>query len=158
AQDDKVFAVMGTFVDFSGDAQTCISKQQQRPLMTFNLTQPIIDRSPGGMIVTPGYIPERTGQVMITLMDREKMFEGKKVAVLGDTPEATTVNKYIVPALKKAGVPTGSTAILSVGSNGDTGTALSQLESYIERWKTENVNSFLVSGDLASTKQFVIKV
>ena len=43
-----MFAVVGTFVDFSGDAQTCIAKQQQRVLMTFNLTQAIIDKSPPG--------------------------------------------------------------------------------------------------------------
>src|ERR1700722_4458853 len=29
-QDDNVFAVVGTFVDFSGDAQTCIAKQERR--------------------------------------------------------------------------------------------------------------------------------
>ena len=57
AQDDKVFAVVGTFIDFSGDAQTCIAKQQQRVLMTFNLTQAIIDKSPPGLIVTAGHHP-----------------------------------------------------------------------------------------------------
>src|SRR5262249_44030718 len=50
AQDDHVFAVIGTFIDFSGDAQTCIAKQQKRVLMTFNLTQAIMDKSPPGLI------------------------------------------------------------------------------------------------------------
>ena len=49
-----MFAVIGTFVDFSGDAQTCIANQEHRVLMTFNLTQAIIDKSPAGLIVTPG--------------------------------------------------------------------------------------------------------
>src|SRR5664279_2185362 len=34
--DEKVFAVIGTFVDFSGDAQTCVANQHKRVLMTYN--------------------------------------------------------------------------------------------------------------------------
>ena len=62
AQDDNVFAVMGTFVDFSGDAQTCVAKQQKRLLVTFDLTQAIMDKSPAGYIVTPGTIPRTRRQ------------------------------------------------------------------------------------------------
>jgi len=49
--DDKVFAVMGTFVDFSGDAQTCVAKQHDTVLITYNLTQAIMDKSPPGLIL-----------------------------------------------------------------------------------------------------------
>src|SRR5262249_4821983 len=57
AQDDNVFAVLGTFIDFSGDAQTCVANQQKRLLVTFDLTQPMLDRSPPGYIATPRPIP-----------------------------------------------------------------------------------------------------
>jgi len=158
AQDDKVFAVVGTFIDFSGDAQTCIAKQQQRVLLTFNLTQAIIDRSPHGLIVTPGFLPERTAGVLISLLKKEGTLDGKKVAVLGDNTVASVVKGNIVPGLKKAGFPLGSTAVLSVNTSGDTAAAQRQLDSFIERWKTEGVNAVYLSGDLVSSKQFAQKL
>ncbi|MGO9877652.1 MAG: ABC transporter substrate-binding protein [Acidimicrobiia bacterium] len=158
AQDDNVFAVVGTFIDFSGDAQTCIANQEKRVLMTFNLTQAIINQSPPGLIVTAGDIPERSGSILIQLLENKGLLKGKTFAVLGDTTESSDVNDYIVPALKKAGVPMGSTAILDVGTTGDTTAGQAQLSSFIEKWKTEHVNALILSGDLASTKQFVVKV
>jgi ABC-type branched-subunit amino acid transport system substrate-binding protein len=158
AQDDNVFAVVGTFVDFSGDAQTCIAKQQHRVLMTFNLTQAIIDRSPPGLIITAGDLPERSASILLQLLQQQHTLTGKTVAVLGDTTESTVVNNTIVPGLRKMGVHMGTPAILSVGNTGDTTAAQAELESFIEKWKTEGVNALCLSGDLASTKQFVEKV
>ena len=158
AQDDNVFAVVGTFVDFSGDAQTCIAKQQHRVLMTFNLTKAIIDRSPPGLIVTAGDLPERSAAILIQLLQQQHTLAGKTVAVLGDTSESSVVKDTIVPGLQKMGLHMGTPAILSVGTTGDTTAAQAQLDSFIEKWKTEHVNALFLSGDLASTKQFVVKV
>ena len=72
-----MFAVVGTFFDFSGDAQTCIAKQQHRVLMTFNLTQAIIDKSPPGLIVTPGNIPERSATILLELLKKENTLDGQ---------------------------------------------------------------------------------
>ena len=102
-----MFAVVGTFVDFSGDAQTCIAKQQQRVLLTFNLTQAILDRSPAGLIVTPGLLPERTAGILVSLLQKKNLLKGKKIAVVGDGTESTVVKNYVVPALKKAKIPMG---------------------------------------------------
>jgi ABC-type branched-subunit amino acid transport system substrate-binding protein len=157
-QDDNVFAVVGTFVDFSGDAQTCIAKQEMRVLMTFNLTQAIIDKSPAGLIVTPGDLPERSASILIQLLQNQKTLAGKTVAVLGDTTESTVVNDTIVPTLKKAGVHMGTTAVLDIGTSGDFTAAEAQLSSFIERWKEEHVNAMFFSGDLAIDKPFVEQV
>ncbi len=62
AQDDNVFAVVGTFIDFSGDAQTCIANQEKRVLMTFNLTQAIINQSPPGSSSRPATFPNVPGR------------------------------------------------------------------------------------------------
>jgi len=158
AQDDKVFAVVGTFIDFSGDAQTCITKQQQRILMTFNLTQAMISQAPPGLELTAGLIPERSASILLELAQKQGTLNGKTVAVLGDTTEASVVNNTIKPALAKLGVKRGTDAILDVGTTGDTTAAQTQLDSFMERWKTEGVNALFVSGDLASTKQFVQKI
>jgi ABC-type branched-subunit amino acid transport system substrate-binding protein len=156
-QDDNVFAVLGTFIDFSGDAQTCIAKQQKRLLVTFDLTQAIMDRSPAGYIVTPGTIPERGVNILLDLADKEGTLDGKKVAVLGDTNVKSIINDSIEPGLKELGVETGSTAVLAI-SGGDTTQPQAQLDSFIEKWKTEGVNAIFMSGNYASAKQFVEKI
>ena len=156
-QDDNVFAVLGTFIDFSGDAQTCIAKQQKRLLVTFDLTQAIMDRSPAGYIVTPGSIPERGVDILLSLAEKEGTLDGKTVAVLGDTNVKSVINGTIEPGLKKLGVKTGSTAILAI-SGGDTTQPQAQLDSFIEKWKTEGVDAIFMSGNYASAKQFVEKI
>lgn len=156
--DDKVFAVIGTFVDFSGDAQTCVANQHRRVLITFNLTQQIINQSPPGLMIYPGATNERTVRVLLQLLSREKLLKGRKAAVLGGSAEANTVNKTIVPGLKKLKVPLGSTAILSISGTADTNAAQSQLDSFIEKWKGEKVNTIFLSGDEVSSKQFVSKL
>ncbi len=156
--DDKVFAVIGTFVDFSGDAQTCVANQHKRVLITFNLTQEMINQSPPGMIIFPGATAERTVAVLLQLLNKEKMLKGKKVAVLGGSQEASQVNKTIVPGLKKLKVPMGSTALLSINGTADTTAAQAQLDSFIEKWKGQHVNTVFLSGDEVSSKAFVTKL
>jgi ABC-type branched-subunit amino acid transport system substrate-binding protein len=156
--DDKVFAVIGTFVDFSGDAQTCVAKQHKRVLMTFDLTQAIIDKSPHGLMIYPGATNERTVKVLLQLLKKNHTLVGKKVAVLGGSAEASTVNQTIVPGLKKLGVKLGSTATLSINGTADTTAAQAQLDSFIEKWKGQHVNSIFLSGDEVSSKDFVTKI
>ena len=145
--DDKVFAVIGTFVDFSGDAQTCVANQHKTRA---DDVQPHAgrssSRSPPGLIVYPGATNERTVKVLLQLLARKQALKGKKVAVLGGSAEASTVNKTIVPGLKKLKVPLGTTAILSINGTADTTAAQSQLDSFIEKWKGEHVNADLPLG------------
>ncbi len=156
--DDKVFAVMGNFVDFSGDAETCVSNQHKRVLMTWNLTQQIMNQSPPGLIIYPGATNERTVRVTLQLLNKEHTLKGRKAAVLGGSAEANTVNKTIVPGLKKLKVPLGSTAVLSINGTADTTAAQAQLDSFIEKWKGQHVNTIFLSGDEVSSKQFVTKL
>jgi hypothetical protein len=156
-EDDKVFAVVGNFVDFSGDAQTCLAKQHNTPLMTFQLTQAIMNQSPPGLIVQPGENPERVDAVLVGLMKKQHTLDGKTVAVLGETTSQAVVKNSVEPQLKKLGVKTGTTAILSI-SGSDTTSAQNQLDSFVERWKTENVNAIFISGTQVASQQFVEKL
>jgi hypothetical protein len=153
-EDAHVFAVMGDFIDFSGDAQTCIAKDHHTVLLTFDLTQAVINQSPPGLIVLPGQTPERTDTVLISLMKSQHTLEGKKIAVLGELDSQNTVQKSVLPDLKRLGVPMGSTAILDV-TGADTSAAQSQLASFIERWKSENVTALYVTGTQVASKQFI---
>jgi major membrane immunogen (membrane-anchored lipoprotein) len=156
-EDDHVFAVMGNFVDFSGDAQTCLAKNHNTVLMTFNLTQAIINQSPPGLIVYPGTVAERIDSILVSLMQRQHTLQGKKIAVLGEITSQNTVNNSVLPDLRRLGVPMGSTAILNI-TGSDTSAAQAQLDSFIERWKSENVTALYVSGTQVASQQFIEKV
>ena len=152
-----MFAVIGTLYDPSGDAQTCIAGQHHRVLLTFDLTQAIIDKSPAGLIVNAGSNPERLVRVLLELLAKRGTLKGRTVGVLGDTASAATVNGTILPGLKKLGVTLGTTGLLTI-SGSDTTAAQSQLDSFIERWKTEHVDTVFLSGYAASSVQFVTKL
>lgn len=156
-EDDKVFAITGNLFDSSGDAQTCIAKQHDRILLSFNMTQPIIDRSPPGLIIYPGATNERTVRVILQLLQKQGSLKGKRVAAMGATQEATTVNQVIVPGLRRIGAIPATPAVLSI-SGSDTTAALTQLDSFIERWKSDHVDAVFLSGDEVSSKQFVTKL
>ena len=152
--DDKVFAVLGDFVDFSGDAQTCIAKEHNTVLMTFELTQAIMNQSPPGLIILPGVNGERIDSVLFGLLQKQHTLGGKKVAVLGELTSQHAVTDSVEPGLKRLGVQLGSTAILSI-TGSDTSAAQDQLASFIERWKSEHVDALFISGAEVSSQQFV---
>ena len=139
-EDSQVFAVLGTFYDPSGDAQTCVAAQHHRVLLTFDLTQAIMNKSPAGLIVNAGSNPERLVRVLLELLAKQGTLKGRTVGVLGDTAGATTVNGTILPGLKKLGVKVRTTGLLTI-TGSDTTAAQSQLDSFIERWKTEHVDT-----------------
>jgi ABC-type branched-subunit amino acid transport system substrate-binding protein len=157
SEDDKVFAVIANFVDFSGDAQTCLAKRHKTVLITFQLSQQIMDKSPPGLILLPGTNPERVDSVVTELLGRAHTLDGKTVAVLGETSSAKIVSRSVVPDLKKIGVKVVQPAILVIAGS-DTTAAQSQLDSVIERWKADHVDAVFVSGTEVSSQQFVEKL
>ena len=126
-------------------------------LLTFNLSQAVINQSPPGLIVFPGTTPERTDAVLISLLKSQHTLKGKKIAVLGELVSQPVVDNSVIPKLKSLGVPMGSTAILDV-TGADTSAAQTQLDSFIERWKSENVNALYVSGTQVGSQQFIEKI
>jgi ABC-type branched-subunit amino acid transport system substrate-binding protein len=157
-EDDKVFAVTGNFYDSSGDGQVCVAKQHDRVLVSFNLTQAIMDKAPPGLIIYPGATNERTTRVVLQLLQRQRTLAGKKVATLAATQQSGVVNGTVLPGLRKLGVQLGTTATLSVTGSTDQSAALTQLDSFIERWKGEGVGAVFLSGNEVSSSQFVTKL
>jgi hypothetical protein len=153
-EDDEVFAVIGNFVDLTGQAQPCIANQHDTVLITINLTQELIDSAPGGMILGFGANKERGMSILLSLLDREGTLEGKKVAILGEATTAQAVKDVLEPGLKEMGADLGSTAIITI-SGSDTAAASAQLMSFIEKWKTEGVDTVFLSGQQVSAQQFV---
>ncbi len=156
-EDDKVFAVIGNLFDPTGNSQTCIAKRHKTVLFAFMLSQEIMKKSPPGLIVYPGRAPERTISVLLDLLGKSNTLEGKKIGILGETSSAKVVKNSLQPALEKLDVETGSTAILQI-AGADTTSAQSQLDSFIERWKSEGTNALFVTGTQVASKQFIEKV
>ena len=156
-EDADVFAVMGTLSDFSGDAQKCVTAQHKRVLLSQVVSQQQIDEAPPGLFITPEVTPERRAAIVLTLLQRQHALDGKKVAVLGEQVTVDRVHKVIEPGLKALGLKLGTTAILAI-SGTDTTAAQSQLDSFIERWKTEGVDALFMVGDQVSHSQFIDKI
>ena len=157
--DDKVFAVIGNLSDAAQDSaiHTCIAKQHKTPVVTFQVTQAMFDEVPPGMLIFPGTTPERSSAVLFELLKKQGVLDGKKLAVLAQQTSQVSVKAVVLPAIKKSGVKTGTTAYLTI--NGSDTTAPQQaLDSFIERWKSEGVNALYITGQNAVTKQFVEKV
>jgi ABC-type branched-subunit amino acid transport system substrate-binding protein len=153
-EDDKVFAVVGVFIDTTGQAQECVSKDHKLIHIGHELDQPFIDASPGGLMLTPDRTKENVASALISVLGSTGRLKGKTVAVVGQTDNQERVNKVIVPALKKAKAKTGSTAILNITGT-DTTAAQAQIDSFVEKWKSEGVDTIFLSGNDVSAKQFV---
>jgi ABC-type branched-subunit amino acid transport system substrate-binding protein len=157
--DDKVFAVVGNLSDAaeSSAMHTCIAKQHKTPVVTFQVTQAMFDQVPPGMLIFPGTTPERSSAVLFELLKERKVLDGKKLAVLAQQTSQVSVKSAVLPAIKKAGIETGTTAYLTINGP-DTTAPQAALDSFIERWKSEGVNAIFITGQNAVTKQFVEKV
>ncbi len=153
SEDDKVFAVLGVFIDFTGQGQLCLSKEHHVIHIGHELDQPWIDESPGGLMLTPDATKETVAAAVVSLLSSTGRLKGKTVAVVGDKNNESRVNEVIEPALKKAKAKTGSTAILNITGT-DTTAAQAQIDSFIEKWKSEGVDTVFLAGNNVSAKQF----
>jgi ABC-type branched-subunit amino acid transport system substrate-binding protein len=157
-EDDKVFAVIGSFYDPTGDAQACIAAQHHVPLISNTIGESTIRKAPGGLIVSPDITPERRLDVILSLLKKKPdILRGKKVSVVADSTAKPRVTSVVDPGLKALGVERGSDGLVTV-TGSDTTAAQAQLDSFIERWKTEHVDALLLIGDDVSSKQFVEKI
>ena len=156
-EDDKVFAVLGTFVDFAGDAQLCVTREHNTVLITHGLSQTWIDEAPPGLLLTPDITAERRLNVIMSLLASEGTLDGTTVAVLAEDSTKGRIEDAVEPALAHMDVERASDGILTI-SGTDTTAAQSQLDSFIEKWKTEDVDAVILLGETTSAKQFVEKI
>ena len=153
-EDDGVFAVLGTFIDPTGQGPLCITKAHDTIHIGHQLNQAWIDEAPHGLLISPDSTRENNAAVLIQLLTRSHRLAGKKVAVLTDQSNADRADNTIVPALEAKKVDTAATSVLNI-TGSDTSAAQSQLDSFIERWKQDRVDAILMAGSNVSAKQFV---
>ena len=158
-EDDDVFAVLGVLIDMAaqGEGILCITRDHKRIHIGHELEQPWIDESPGGLLLTPDTTKEAAATNFVPLLISSGKLKGKTVGFLTDQGSAKRVDDLVIPAMKKAKVKTGSTALLSITGT-DTSQAQAQLDAFIEKWKDEGVNTIYMAGLTASADQFVVKI
>jgi ABC-type branched-subunit amino acid transport system substrate-binding protein len=156
-EDDGVFAVVGVFIDFTGQGLLCLTKEHDTIHIGHELEQPWIDQSPPGLLLTPDTTKEGAAATLVNLLVANGTLKGKTVGTLADQDSEGRVKDVVLPALKKAKIKTGSSAVLSITGT-DTSAAQAQLDSFIEKWKSEDVDTVFIAGLQASAKQFVEKI
>jgi ABC-type branched-subunit amino acid transport system substrate-binding protein len=154
--DDHVFAVVGTLSDFTGETQECITGTHKTVLISYLQDQTWMQKA-AGLLLSPDIARQRRVNVILNLVKKEGTLKGKKIAVLGETDTKSEVGQTVVPGVKALGNKLGTTAILTI-SGSDTSAAQAQLDSFIERWKSDGVGAIFMVGQQVSSKQFVEKI
>jgi len=153
--DEQVFAALGVMI--APEGQLCLSRDHETIHIGHEMTKETIDQAPPGLLLTPDITAERRINVLMNLVAQESFLEGQKVAILADQDTESIANDVITPALTDLGLEQGSTAVLTIEGT-DTSAAQAQLDSFIERWQSENVTAVVMSGLDVSSKQFVEKL
>ncbi len=156
--DAKVFATVGVLIDFAGAAQLCFTKQHKTILITHELSQDVMDKAPGGTLLTTDTLAERSTRDMLEAANTKGLLTGKKFGILAETTNKSRINDVIKPELKKLNIPVGTAGVLTLDPSGDTTQSQAQLDSFIERWKGENITALFVSGLAAVSKVYIQKI
>jgi hypothetical protein len=154
-----VFAVVGVYDTEPGDGtnQLCISKDHDTVQINELAFQKALDEAPPGMLISPNISQKRGLAAVFGLLKEEGTLKGKKVALLTDQTREAVASKVVADNATALGYTTGSNAILSI-TGADTTAAQTQLDSFIEKWKSEGVNVVII-GDLSSAdRQFIDKI
>jgi ABC-type branched-subunit amino acid transport system substrate-binding protein len=156
--DDQVFAVMGVYdtPPSDGSNQLCLAKDKDTVLINELTTKKVVDQATPGLLLTPNILPDRRLDALLSVLKQKKTLAGKKVAVLADQDTAS-FETAVKAAASGLGASVGSTAVLTI-TNEDTSAAQAQLDTFIERWRTEGTNALVMGGLLVSAKQFVEKI
>ena len=157
--DEQVFAVVGVYDTEPGDGtnQLCISKDHDTVQINELAFQKALDEAPPGMLILPQIAPKRGLAAILGLLKAQNTLKGKKVAVLTDQTREAVATKLVTDNASALGYTTGSNAVLAI-SGADTTQAQTQLDSFIEKWKSENVDTVILGGLSVADRQFVDKL
>jgi hypothetical protein len=156
-EDEEVFAVIGVFIDFSGDAQLCLTRDHETIHIGHELEQAWMDESPPGLLLTNDITAEKVFEVLMDVLVAEGTLDGRTVAVLASASTSARAESAIIPRLEEEGIDQGSFAVLDIAGE-DTSAAQAQLDGFVERWRGEGVDTVIISGQEVGARQFVEKI
>jgi hypothetical protein len=156
AEDQKVFAVLGVYIDFSGGAQLCLTRDHDTIHIGHELDESMIQKSKQGLLLTNDRTADRSTDILLNVLGQEKTLAGKTVAIMADSERAAGV-KAVEKQLDTMGVKRGASAVLAIAGE-DTAQAQSQLDGFLERWRSQKVDALVVLGQKSVAEQFITKV
>jgi ABC-type branched-subunit amino acid transport system substrate-binding protein len=157
AEDDKVFAVLGVFIDFTGQGMLCLTREHHIVHIGHELQQQWIDEAPGGLMLTEDSTKEGSAAVLVNLLAETGRLKARKVGVLVTKNGEPAATGTIMPALKDHKIKTAPTSVLTVTGPYSEATR-SQLDAFIEKWKAEDVDTVFLSGLDTSSKSIVSQI
>jgi hypothetical protein len=157
-EDEKVFATLGVLIDFAGAAQVCFAKTHESILLTHELSQGIVDKATPGLLLTTDTLAERASSELLQSAFDKGLLTGKKFGILSDAEGKSRIDDVVEPKIKDLGLEVGTAGVLNIDPSGDTTAAQAQLDSFIERWKNEDVTALFISGLATVDNQFVQKI
>ena len=151
-----MFATIGTFYDPSGDAQLCFTKRHQTPIVSSSFPQTLGLKTPGhdGDTRHLARATSERDHVVARIAENARRQEGRHTR---PSCEPQRVTKVVAPALQQMGVERGTDGTVTI-SGSDTTAALAELDSFIERWKSDGTNALILVGENVASKQFVEKI
>jgi ABC-type branched-subunit amino acid transport system substrate-binding protein len=158
--DEKVFAIFGVYdTEPPGDGtnKLCVSRDKETIQINHLVRKEIIDQVKPGLLLTTDITAERNLDAVLSLLKSQNTLAGKKIALLADQNTQAAAETRVKAAATAMGIQQGSTAVLSI-TNEETTAAQGQLDSFIEKWKSEGVNALVMAGPSVSAKQFVEKI
>jgi hypothetical protein len=143
-EDEKVFAVLGTFL---GDNSLCVTETYSVPYIgLWGLNEERHQRSKAPFVTLAGEEEEGLGD-SIDLLIEEGVLEGKKVAIYFEpgTTEAAIDERAIAP-LEEAGIEVVSKGQLP--SSGDAVQAASDIDRLLQRFESDGADTVLFTSGL----------
>jgi hypothetical protein len=157
-EDTGVYAVIGVLYEPSGAAQSCVTKDHERVLITHELSQSMMDDAPPGLLLTTDTLAERSATTMLDSAKEKGLLDGKKFGYLSDQETQGRIDDIIQPKVEELGLESGTAGTVQLDTSGDTSAAQAQLDGFMERWQSEGVNAIFLSGLKVVDNNFVSKI
>jgi ABC-type branched-subunit amino acid transport system substrate-binding protein len=138
-EDEKVFAAIG---QFQGDAPLCYLEQHNTPVVGGAITNEYLARAKA-----PWYTldqSEADTSLIVDALAKEGAFKKRKVGVVAAAADESTVDKVVVPTLKKNKV--SPTVALNNAPTGDIPAGEAETDTILERFKADGVKTILAVG------------
>lgn len=144
-EDAEVFAVLGLWV---GDSVLCVTDQHETIYVGHMPTQANMDRS-RAVLASPDINPERRLDALLSVLDQTGELADATVGILAQLTNEDAVRNDVVPQLEEIAAGVGSVGVITAD---DTVGTDAEIATFVERWKSEGVDTIFFLGSTAQNE------
>ena len=131
----------------------------RRCSITHGLSQSWIDEAPPGLLLTPDITAERRlERDHVVAGQRRRRSTARRSRCSPTDDDEGPHRGHGRSRARRHGRRARGRTVSSTITGTDTSAAQAQLDSFIEKWKTEDVDTIIILGETTSAKQFVEKI